>query len=214
VLKNFWWIVLMDCLLRRLYLWRGVRAFGGSVVAVSVLEERGGGGERVIGGARGAARVHESDVSELFRAYYLDLVRLAARLVDTPAAAEDVVQDVFAAVQRRGKRLDDPVPYLRAAVVNRSRSVLRRRRVAALFGVTTADGEPAERAAVERAEQARVLAAVKLLPGRQREIVALRFYEDLTVPEVAHLLGISPGAVSSSAARAMTTLKNLLGDAR
>ena len=39
-------------------------------------------------------------------------------------------------------------------------------------------------------------------------------YEDLTVPEVADLLGISPGAVSSSAARAMTTLKNLLGDAR
>ena len=181
---------------------------------MSVLVERGGSGERVIGGARDAATTADSDVSELFRAYYLGLVRLAARLVDSPAAAEDVVQDVFAAVQRRGRRLDDPVPYLRTAVVNRARSVLRRRRVAALFRVPgSAVTDPADAATVERAEQTRVLAAVNQLPARQREIVVLRFYEDLTVPEVAHLLGITPGAVSSSAARAMSTLKNSLGDA-
>jgi RNA polymerase sigma-70 factor (sigma-E family) len=182
---------------------------------MSVLAERGGG-ECVDGGRAGEAEsARDSDVSELFRAYYLDLVRLAARLVGSPAAAEDVVQDVFAAVQRRGKRLDDPVPYLRAAVLNTARSVLRRRRVAALFRPTNgADCEPADTAAVERAEQARVLAAIKQLPARQREVVVLRFYEDLSVPEVAHVLGISPGAVSSSAARAMTTLKNSLGGPR
>ena len=165
------------------------------------------------GGVRSTVMTGEQDVSELFRAYYLDLVRLAVRLVDSPAAAEDVVQDVFAAVQRRGKTLDDPLPNLRVAVVNRARSVLRRRRVAGLFRPgSSVDGEPADRAVVERDEQARVLAAVEQLPRRQREIVVLRFYEDLTVPEVAHLLGISPGAVSSSAARAMITLKNSLGD--
>jgi RNA polymerase sigma factor (sigma-70 family) len=185
------------------------------VLDVSVLEKRDGGGARMAdGAAHEAISARESDVSELFRAYYLDLVRLAARLVNSSAAAEDIVQDVFASVQRRGKRLDDPVPYLRAAVVNRARSVLRRRRVAALLGVmSSAHAQPADTAALERAEQTRVLAAIKRLPGRQREIVVLRFYEDLTVAEVAHLLGISPGAVSSSAARAMTTLKLALGDA-
>src|SRR5437773_12136807 len=72
------------------------------------------------------------DVQALYERHYLSLVRLALHLVDELEAAEDVVQDVFAALS--GKELPrDPVRYLQRAVVNRARSVLRRRRVARAF---------------------------------------------------------------------------------
>ena len=54
--------------------------------------------------------------------------------------------------------------------------------------------------------------AVAALPRRQREVVVLRFYEELSVPETAAALGITAGAVSSSANRALAGLATLLGD--
>lgn len=57
-----------------------------------------------------------------------------------------------------------------------------------------------------------MLQAVRRLPTRQREVIALSFYQDLSVSETAGLLGISPGAVATSAHRALTALSNLLED--
>jgi DNA-directed RNA polymerase specialized sigma24 family protein len=71
-----------------------------------------------------------SDVPDLFRRHYLALVRLAMRLVDDQDTAEDLVQDVFLGLSRRQVAMDDEYAYLRGAVLNRSRSALRRRRVA------------------------------------------------------------------------------------
>lgn len=168
-----------------------------------------------------------ADVTSLFTAHYLSLVRLAAHLVDDLGTAEDVVQDVFAALQSSGNRPDDPLHYLRVAVVNRSRSVLRRRRTVRLFGILPgppedhldrADAvvhhEPADAAPLRAAERTRLLTAVRRLPTRQREVVVLRYYEQLSVAEVAGLLGIAPGAVSSSLGRALTTLSRLLEEGR
>jgi DNA-directed RNA polymerase specialized sigma24 family protein len=72
------------------------------------------------------------DVHALYERHYLSLVRLALHLVDDLGSAEDVVQDVFAALPANGLPRD-PVRYLQRAVVNRARSVLRRRRVARTF---------------------------------------------------------------------------------
>src|SRR4051812_10191264 len=106
---------------------------------------------------------------ELFAHHYVQLVRLAAQLVDDVETAEDIVQDVFAALEPH-RLHGDALPYLRTAVVNRARSALRRRKVARLFAGRPARlelGEPADAAAVRDAERSRVLAAIDALPRRQ-----------------------------------------------
>ncbi|MFN2562779.1 MAG: sigma-70 family RNA polymerase sigma factor [Jatrophihabitans sp.] len=149
----------------------------------------------------------------LYARHYLELVRLARQLVDDVETAEDVVQDVFAALA--DKRLpDDPVRYLRRGVVNRSRSVLRRRRTVRAYAHRPVDpagaADPAD-AELLRSEEARaVLAAVAALPRRQREVVVLRFYADLSVAEAAAVLGIRAGAVTTSLRRALASLPALI----
>lgn len=160
----------------------------------------------------GAARVTATakvGIDALYRAHYLALVRLAVQLVDDVESAEDVVQDVFAALHRRGDltALDDPKRYLTSAVVNRARSALRRRRVARAFRPAREQPvEAADASSLRAAERARVLAALGRLPRRQREVVVLRYYADLPVREVAAVLRIAPSAVSSSLSRALTSL--------
>lgn len=155
-----------------------------------------------------------TELRTLYEQHYLPLVRLAAHLVDDLESAEDVVQDVFAALRTTPQ---DPARYLQRAVVNRARSALRRRRVVRTFLARSPrpdDVEPAD-GDVLRAERRRaVLAAVSRLPQRQREIVVLRYYEDLGVSEIADVLGISPGAVSSSLSRALDALHTRLGEDR
>lgn len=141
----------------------------------------------------------------LYSLHYVGLVRLAVQLVDDLETAEDVVQDVFAAWPSRPP--DDPLRYLRTAVVNRSRSALRRRRtVRANPPAAPGEVESAD-VGVLRGERTRlVLARVDELPRRQREVVILRFYEDLSISEIGAVLDIRAGAVSSALNRALATL--------
>lgn len=148
-------------------------------------------------------------VPELFQVHYLGLVRLAMRLVDDQETAEDLVQDVFLGLTRRSTDTDDPHRYLRTAVVNRSRSVLRRRKIARAFvarGAPEGRVEAADEASMRADERAQMLAAIAVLPRRQREVVVLRYYEQLSVSEIAATLRVSPGAVSSALDRALATL--------
>lgn len=150
-------------------------------------------------------------VATLYAQHYLALVRLALHLVDDLESAEDVVQDVFAALRTVP---DDPSRYLQRAVLNRARSALRRRRVARAFLTRTAppaEVEPADGDLLRAERRRAVLAAVDRLPRRQREVVVLRFYSDLGVGEIAELLDVSPGAVSSSLSRALDRLHAGLG---
>jgi RNA polymerase sigma factor (sigma-70 family) len=149
----------------------------------------------------------------LYARHYLGLVRLARQLVDDLETAEDVVQDVFAALPDKPLP-DDPLRYLRAGVVNRSRSVLRRRRTVRAYAHRPVDparaADPAD-AELLRSEEARaVLAAIAALPRRQREVVVLRFYADLSVAEAAAVLGIRAGAVTTSLRRALASLPALI----
>ncbi len=152
-------------------------------------------------------------LEELFAEHYVALVRLAVNLVDDAESAEDLVQDVFASIDP--KRVDDPARYLRTAVVNRSRSALRRRKVARAFAgrATRIElAEPADIGAVRTAERQTVLAAIDALPQRQREAVVLRYYEDLPVTEIAQVLDTTPSAISSALTRALDALATTLGD--
>jgi RNA polymerase sigma factor (sigma-70 family) len=148
-------------------------------------------------------------VHELFDQHYLGLVRIAASVVGDQETAEDVVQDVFAALPGR---MENPRGYLTTAVFNKSRSVLRRRKVALRFRVREQPpAESADQHTLRQAERELVLTAVRALPDRQREVVVLRYLEELPPAEVAELLGISREAVASSLNRAMESLRKKLG---
>jgi RNA polymerase sigma-70 factor (sigma-E family) len=149
-------------------------------------------------------------VDDLFRAHAVALVRVAMLLLGDRSSAEDVVQDAFFGLYRNLPKLKErgkALPYLRASVINGSRSVLRARKRATLRGV---QHEPpvwsAESAAMAGEDRKALLAAVARLPRRAREVLALRYYLDLADHEIAAALGISRTTVSSTASRALAAL--------
>jgi RNA polymerase sigma-70 factor (sigma-E family) len=170
---------------------------------------------------RGTAGLDDNELSMLYARHRLALVRLAVLLVDDQASAEDVVQDAFIGLHRHRGRLRDPdaaVGYLRTAVVNGARSTLRRRGTQRRFLQRRSMAEPpdeADSAALLADEHREVLRAVRSLPARQQEILALRYWSNLTEAEIAQTLGISRGAVKSQASRAIDKLETIMkGSAR
>jgi RNA polymerase sigma-70 factor (sigma-E family) len=153
-------------------------------------------------------------VTEIYAAHYGQLVRLALLLVHDVQTAEEVVQDAFEAMHLAWRRLRDSekaLSYLRQTVVNRSRSVLRHRKVVDFHAPKPAPDEPsAEHAALALIERSAVIAALHLLPVRQREAIVLRYYVDLCEADIAQAMGICRGAVKSHTARAMAALKSTL----
>jgi len=163
--------------------------------------------------------IDEPGIDELYSHRRLDLVRLALLLVDDLPTAEDVVQDVFAALYRRhGERLaglDNPDAYLRTSVVNTSRSVLRRRRtVRAHVPERQGHAPSAEEPVLLREEHGEVVAALHRLTRRQREVLVLRYWSHLSEAQIADTLGLSRGAVKSTASRALAALRRQLEDPR
>jgi RNA polymerase sigma-70 factor (sigma-E family) len=153
-------------------------------------------------------------VTDLYRHHAVGLIRLALLLVGDQESAEDVVQEAFCGLYRNWRGLDDQgraLGYLRVAVLNGSRSVLRARRRAWLRPVPH---DPpvwsAEAAAMATEERRAVLAALAGLSPRQREVMALKYYADLADAEIAAALGISRGTVVSTASRALTALASQL----
>jgi RNA polymerase sigma-70 factor (sigma-E family) len=131
--------------------------------------------------------------------------------VDDLPTAEDVVQDAFAALLRRhGRRLadlDDPEAYLRTSVINTARSVLRRRRTArAHIPERERHVPPADKSVLLAETHQEVINALQRLTRRQREVLVLRYWSDLTEAQIADTLGISRGTVKSTASRALDAL--------
>jgi RNA polymerase sigma-70 factor (sigma-E family) len=149
-------------------------------------------------------------IEELFRLHAVGLVRLALMLVGDQTTAEDVVQEAFIGLYKGWHRINDPASvlgYLRTSVVNGARSVQRSRGRARLMRV---QHDPpvwsAEAAVMDGEDRRAVLTAVAGLPQRQREVLALKYYLDLPDNDVAAILRVSRGTVSSTAARALATL--------
>jgi RNA polymerase sigma-70 factor (sigma-E family) len=153
-------------------------------------------------------------VTELYSLHYRALVRLAALLVRDTGTAEEVVQDAFVAMHDGWQRLRDAenaLAYLRQAVVNRSKSVLRHRTVVDKnLQKAVPDMPSAEHGALVLLERSAVVAALRRLPDRQREAIVLRYYADLNEAEIAATMGISRGAVKSHTARGMIALRSAL----
>jgi RNA polymerase sigma factor (sigma-70 family) len=129
----------------------------------------------------------------------LPLVRLAFLMTGDREAAEDIVQEAFLATRQLWSGVHDLKPYLRAAVVNRSRSWLRRKRLERRDPVRVElsyDAAPDE-----------MWDALAVLAPRQRVAVVLRFYEGLPDSEIGSILGCREGTVRTTIHRALAALR-------
>ncbi|NYI82216.1 RNA polymerase sigma-70 factor (sigma-E family) [Saccharopolyspora hordei] len=169
---------------------------------------------RTLDGAAVADSSQPLTLEDLYRQQRMRMVRLAILLVDDPATAEDVVQEAFTGLYRNWSGLRDAraaIGYLRTAVVNGSRSVLRRRKTAREYQPPhQADARSAESLAMLSAEHQAVVAALSKLPPRQREVLVLRYYGNLSEAEIAEATGVSRGTVKSTASRALDALQKLM----
>ena len=156
------------------------------------------------------------DLETAYRAHYRSLVRLASLLVDDVGTCEEIVQEAFVQVWRRGPALREPdrLPaYLRSAVLNGARSAMRHRLVRRRhlqLAPHPAPAPAAEATAMAGDPDGQVLAELRALPRRQREVLALRYYLDLSEADIARTLGISAGSVKTHASRGLTALAHRL----
>jgi RNA polymerase sigma-70 factor (sigma-E family) len=164
--------------------------------------------------AQGVANVITHTVLELYEGHYEAMVRLACVVVCDLQAAEEIVQDTFLAMLTGGWQLRDgekALAYLRQAIVNRSRSVVRHRIVIDKhLQKHSPDMPSAEHGALTLLERDAVVSALRELTDRQREAIVLRYYAGLSEAETASAMGISPGSVKSHVSRAMVSLRETL----
>jgi RNA polymerase sigma-70 factor (sigma-E family) len=152
------------------------------------------------------------DFGEFVRAVLPGLLRYGHALTGNPHDAADLVQGVLERIGARWqivlRRTGDPVAYARRAMVNAHVSRWRRTRRESLVADlpdTTMVWQP------DRFADEPLWAAVRALPPRQRAVMVLRYYEDLSEAEIAATLGISKGTVKSQANKAMANLRATLG---
>ncbi|WP_079161396.1 SigE family RNA polymerase sigma factor [Streptomyces fodineus] len=165
--------------------------------------------------ATAAAGTTVDHLTETYRAHYRSLLGLAALLLDDTASCEDVVQEAFIRVHSARKRVRDPektLAYLRQTVVNLSRSTLRRRILGMkLLSKPMPDMASAEEGAYDQLERRDLIKAMKGLQRRQREVLVLRYFADMTEAQVAETLGISLGSVKAYGSRGIAALRVAMG---
>lgn len=158
------------------------------------------------------------DFEQFYAATRPRLLRTTFAVTRDQQRAEDAVQVAFVSAYtswRRVSRADDPVAYVRriaihAALAQRRSPSWRREKAS---GHALRD-EPVADAVDATAQRLDVWQAIGTLPPRQRAVIVLRYYEDLTESQIAAILGIRPGTVKSQAAAALATLRERTGTPR
>jgi RNA polymerase sigma-70 factor (sigma-E family) len=152
----------------------------------------------------------QADEREAFDAFargrMRELLRFAHLLTGDPHRAADLVQDALERTLiswHRVERKDDPEAYVRRAIVNRHISVWRRTRRERLVAETP-EGSYDE----PRGRDDELWTALATLPPRQRAVLVLRFYEDLTEADTAAALGCTVGTVKSQTWKALARLRS------
>jgi RNA polymerase sigma-70 factor (sigma-E family) len=141
------------------------------------------------------------------------LVRLAYGLTGDRWTAEDIAQTALARAYVswwRVGRAQDPDAYVRRILINASNRRFRKRRVSE----QAADApEPlADDSSQTIGDRALLVTALRALGPRQRAVIVLRYWEDLTDTQIAAALGCSPGTVRSQLSRALARLREILGE--
>ena len=141
------------------------------------------------------------------------LLRFGHVLTGNPAAAEDLVQTALGRSWRAWtlRRIDDPQAFVRNVMVNSYASWYRSKGRRETVTANPAGKEITEDAARQIDDRDAIIRALLTLPPRQRAVIVLRYYEDLSELEIAAVMGTSPGTVKSQSARALRRLAEILG---
>ncbi|NES13984.1 MULTISPECIES: SigE family RNA polymerase sigma factor [Micromonospora] len=155
----------------------------------------------------------DPEFREFVQARYTDLLRTAYLLTGNRDAAQDLVHEALLKVMRHWRRVDEPIAYVRRAMVNERTSRWRRVGLRELLTSTVPDraGPDSTDGVAVRDE---LLAALDRLPVRMRTVLVLRYWEDLPEAEVAAVMDCSLGTVKSQAARGLARLREVLAASR
>ena len=154
----------------------------------------------------------DAEFTEFVHAAWPGLYRTAYLMVGDHQLAEDLTQTALAKTFASWRKVREPAAapaYARVVLANTAASWFRRRswrneRPTATLPDAGVEHDPSTRPAV--------VDALATLAPRQRAVVVLRYYDDLSVREVAHALGISEGTVKSQTSDALARLRAVLGD--
>jgi RNA polymerase sigma-70 factor (sigma-E family) len=142
-----------------------------------------------------------SQFEEFYATEFARTTRLVHLLTGRDDVAEDLAQDAMARIHRHFDRLDNPAAYLRTTVVNVCRNWHRSTR----REIVRNERIPLPEASLGP-EVDEVLAVVDRLPYRQRAVIVMRYWLDLSEADIADHLGCRPGTVKSLSARALERL--------
>lgn len=140
---------------------------------------------------------------DAYREHRLTLLRLAYLMSGSHEMSEDAVQSVFASAHDRWDQVENPLPYLKRAVVNVVKDGQRRR-------LRLLSRTPERAPVVLPPEIDETWAQIAGLPWAQRAVVVLHYYEDLPLADVAVLLGRPAATVRSDHRRALERLRKAL----
>jgi len=156
-------------------------------------------------------------LERIYRDHYLRLVRLAVLLVSDRESAHDIVQNIFARMIAKGTLFAEEasaIAYIRASILNEAKNWYRkdwtRRAKARLLGTDDA-AKGADELVISSITRSEVHDAIQQLTTRQRQVIVLRFLEELSVAETAQALRLTPGAVKTASNRAVKSLALKLG---
>jgi RNA polymerase sigma-70 factor (sigma-E family) len=138
------------------------------------------------------------------------LRHIARLLTGDEHRAEDLLQVALARTYRRWDRIsrhDDPLAYVRRVLVNAHTDWWRRRWRHELPSGRLPDGPAGGDLAAEQADRDQLARALATLTSRERTVVVLRYYADLTEADIARTLGVAAGTVKSTSARALAKLR-------
>ena len=172
----------------------------------------------IAGGTQLGGSAYDVDalVAALFEQEGRRLVGLAGFFTDDRTAAEDLVQEAFIRLARTAHRIRDTekaAAYLRSIVINLARDHNRRGLVSLRHRPPAAGDAPsAEETAAVQETRREVVEALRALPRRQRECLALRYYLELSVEDIAHALGVSANSVKTHLKRGLRGLATALED--
>ncbi|SDH79047.1 SigE family RNA polymerase sigma factor [Nonomuraea jiangxiensis] len=153
----------------------------------------------------------ELDFGAFVAARATSLLRMAYLACGDETEAEDLLQTALERTYRNWDRVhrDSPEPYVRRVIINAAISRARRRAILSIIPMHS----PPERSARATDVDLRhvLMEALRALPPRQRAVIVLRYWEDLSETQTAEVLGCSIGTVKSQASKAMAKLRSGLG---
>ncbi|PUA80879.1 SigE family RNA polymerase sigma factor [Nocardioides currus] len=156
---------------------------------------------------------HDEDFTEFVQASWPALYRTAHLLLGDRELAEDLAQTALAKTYAAWSRIEDrsaAPAYARRTLVNTASSWFRKK---GWRNELPTETMPDPGYVLDPSTRPAVIDALGALPPRQRAVVVLRFYDDLSVAETAEVLGCSTGTVKSQTFEAFAKLRVLLGDA-